>query len=425
MGNAGYHANSMLGRNLIMTYNAVGIDASKGKSTVSIIRPAGVVVKRPYNVYHTTSNLNDLVSFIQSLEGETRAVIECTGRYHEPVLKAFSEANLFISAVNPKLIKGQTENTLRHVKSDPADSRKIARYALDNWAELRQYSSMDATREQLKTLNAQFDFFMKQKISAKSNLISLLDNTYPGINKLFTSPAREDGSEKWVDFAYSFWHVDCVRKIGLKTFTTRYKNFCKKHQYNFRTGKAQELFELSQDLVAVFPKDKTYKMIIQQSIQQLNLASSHLETLRKEMNDLASTLPEYDTVMNMYGVGKTYGPQLIAELGDITRFTHREAITAYAGVDPGVDESGQRKRKSNAASKCGPSRLRKTLFQLMSTILQNKPADDPVYQFLDRKRAEGKNYYVYMTAGANKFLRIYYGKVKAHYRELEAQSQEQ
>lgn len=81
-----------------MTYTAVGIDASKGKSTVSIIRPAGVVVKRPYNIQHTTSSLNDLVSFIQSLEGETRAVIECTGRYHEPVLKAFSEVNLFISA---------------------------------------------------------------------------------------------------------------------------------------------------------------------------------------------------------------------------------------------------------------------------------------------------------------------------------------
>lgn len=408
-----------------MMYNAVGIDASKGKSTVSIIRPAGVVVKRPYNVFHTASSLNDLVSFVQSLEGETRAVVECTGRYHEPVLKAFYEANLFISAVNPKLIKGQKDNTLRHVKSDPADSRKIARYALDNWAELRQYSSMDTTREQLKTLNAQFDFFMKQKVAAKANLISLLDNTYPGVNRLFQSPAREDGSEKWVDFAYTFWHVDCVRKIGLKAFTERYKNFCNKHNYNFRTGKAQELFELSQDLVAVFPKDKTYKLIIHQSIQQLNLASTHLETLRKEMNNLASTLPEYETVMGMYGVGKTFGPQLIAELGDITRFTHRESITAYAGVDPGVDESGQRKRKSNAASKCGPSRLRKTLFQIMMTILQNKPANDPVYRFLDRKRAEGKSYYVYMTAGANKFLRIYYGKVKAHYRELEAQSQEQ
>ena len=62
-------------------------------------------------------------------------------------------------------------------------------------------------------------------------------------------------------------------------------------------------------------------MIIQQSILQLNLASEHLEKLRKEMDDLASTLPEYETVMSMYGVGKTYGPQLIAELGDINSLT--------------------------------------------------------------------------------------------------------
>ena len=57
---------------------------------------------------------------------------------------------------------------------------------------------------------------MKQNVAAKANLIALLENTYPGVNKLFDSPTREDGSEKWVDYAYSFWHADCVRKIGLK-----------------------------------------------------------------------------------------------------------------------------------------------------------------------------------------------------------------
>ena len=78
-----------------------------------------------------------------------------------------------------------------------------------------------------------------------------------------------------------------------------------------------------------------------------------MERLRREMNELASTLPEYNTVMGIYGVGKTYGPQLIAEIGDVSRFTHREALTAFAGVDPGVDESGQHKSKSNRASKVG------------------------------------------------------------------------
>ncbi|MDK2965035.1 MAG: transposase [Lacrimispora sp.] len=222
-----------------------------------------------------------------------------------------------------------------------------------------------------------------------------------------------------VDYAYSFWHVDCVRKIGLNAFTERYKAFCKKHHYIFQPSKPEQLFHASKELIAVFSKEKTYKLLIQQSIQQLNLASKHVEQLRKEMEQIASALPEYRTVMGIYGVGKTFGSQLIAEIGDVSRFTHREALTAFAGVDPGVDQSGQHSSKSNRASKVGAARLRKTLFQIMTTLLQNAPAEDPVYRFLDKKRSEGKPYYVYMTAGVNKFLRIYYGKVKECLRNLE------
>lgn len=393
-------------------YNAVGIDVSKGKSTVAVLQPGGTVVRKPFDVSHSSSGLKSLTEYIKTLDGETKAVMECTGRYHEPVLHALEEAGIFVSAVNPHLIKNFGNNTLRKVKSDPADSRKIARYTLDNWADLRQYSSMDTTRAQLKTLNAQMDFFTKQKVAAKTNLISLLDMTYPGVNDLFDSPIRDDGSEKWVDYATSFWHVDCVRKIGLKAFTERYRAFCKKHGYNFQSGKPEELFNASKELVAVFPKEKPYKDMILAGIHQVNTTSTTVEWIRKEMNRLASTLPEYDTVLAMRGVGTTFGPQLIAEIGDITQYAKRTAITAFAGVDPGVNESGSFKSESNSSSKCGPPRLRKTLFLIMSSLLQTKPLDDPVYQFLDKKRSEGKPYRVYMTAGANKFLRIYYGKVK-------------
>ena len=53
-----------------------------------------------------------------------------------------------------------------------------------------------------------------------------------------------------------------------------------------------------------------------------------------------------------------------------------------------------------------------TLYQIVCTYLLRAPADEPVYQFLDKKRAEGKPYFVYMTAAQNKFLRIYYARVK-------------
>lgn len=398
----------------VFMLNAVGIDVSKGKSTVAILRPAGEVVRKPFNVPHSVKNLSSLVSYVGSLEGETRVVMETTGHYHEPVLKAFLDAGIFVSAVNPSLIKrhDSDQNPLRRVKSDPADARKIAKYTLDKWEYLRQYSAMDTTRNQLKTLNTQFHFFMQQKVALKNNLISLLDLTYPGANSLFDSPVRSDGSEKWIDYVHSFWHVDCVRKIGLKAFTERYQNFCRHHGYNYQSGKPEELFNAAREIVAVVPKDPVYKQLILSSIEQLNTISKQIEEFRCTMNELASTLPEYNTVMSMYGVGPTYGPQLIAEIGDITRFEHRSAITAFAGVDPGVEQSGVMNHKSNRASKHGAPRLRKTLFQIMTTLLQLAPADDPVYNFMSKKKSEGKPYQVYMTAGANKFLRIYYGKVK-------------
>lgn len=398
----------------VFMLNAVGIDVSKGKSTVAILRPAGEVVRKPFNVPHSVNGLSNLISYVGSLEGETRVVMETTGHYHEPVLKAFLDAGIFVSAVNPSLIKrhDSDQNPLRRVKSDPADARKIAKYTLDKWEYLRQYSAMDTTRNQLKTLNTQFHFFMQQKVALKNNLISLLDLTYPGANSLFDSPVRSDGSEKWIDYVHSFWHVDCVRKIGLKAFTERYQNLCRHHGYNYQPDKPEVLYNAAKEIVAVVPKDPVYKQLILSSIEQLNTVSKQIEEFRRTMNELASTLPEYSTVMSMYGVGTTYGPQLIAEIGDISRFDHRSAITAFAGVDPGVDQSGEMNHKSNRASKHGAPRLRKTLFQIMTTLLQLAPADDPVYSFMAKKKSEGKPFQVYMTAGANKFLRIYYGKVK-------------
>ena len=197
--------------------NAVGIDVSKGKSMVAILRPYGKIVASPFEVTHTASNLNSLVEPIKSVDGESRIIMEHTGRYYEPIVRKLSEANLFVSAINPKLIKEFGDHFFRKVKSDKADAVKIARYALDTWSELRQYILMDEIRSQLKIMNRQFGFYMKQKTAIKNNLIGILDQTYPGVNTYFDSPARNDGSQKWGDFAPTYWHVDCVRKARSTT----------------------------------------------------------------------------------------------------------------------------------------------------------------------------------------------------------------
>ena len=101
----------------------------------------------------------------------------------------------------------------------------------------------------------------------------------------------------------------------------------------------------------------------------------------------------------------------MAEIGDVRRFERKQSLVAFAGVDAPPCQSGTFESKNRHISKRGSPRLRKTLFQVMPTIIQHAPADDSVFQFLDRKGKEGKHYYVYMIAAANKFLRIYYGTV--------------
>lgn len=402
-----------------MFMNAVGIDISKGKSMVAVVRPFGELVVKPYEVRHTASELGELANSLKSLEGETRVVLEHTGRYYEPVARLLHKEGIFVSAVNPLLIKEYGNNSLRRVKTDKADSLKIARYGLDNWAQLREHTPMDTIRYQLKNMNRQYGLYSKNKTALKNNLIALLDQTYPGVNSLFESPVREDGSQKWVDFVTSFWHVDCVRGMSGATFSYRYRKWCKRHGYNFSAAKATSIYEESKELVVMLPRDPSTKLMIQEAVVQLNTISRTVEVFRAEMQRLAEQLPEYPVVMSMYGVGNSLGPQLMAEIGDVRRFSHKQALAAFAGVDPMPNQSGTYEAKSTPASKRGSPDLRKTLFVLMTILIQKAPADDPVFQFLDKKRAEGKPYYVYMTAGANKFLRIYYGRIKEYLSTLE------
>ena len=402
-----------------MNMNAVGIDVSKRKSTVAILRPGGKVVVKPFDVPHLSADFQSLKRLIRELDGQTRIVMECTGRYHEPIARQLSQAGFFVSAVNPQIIhnfQGQ-DNPLRKVKTDKADSIKIARYTLDSWANLKQYSPMDELRSQLKTMNRQFDFYMKHKTAMKNNLIGLIDQTYPGANTYFDSPTREDGRQKWVDFIDTYWHVDCVRKMSLSAFTDHYQKWCSRRKYNFSNSKAEEIYGKAKELIPVLPKDTFTKRIIKQAINQLNATSQTIEHLRALMNETASKLPEYPVAMAMKDVGPSLGPQLMDKIGDVIRFIHKDAITAFAGADPGVNDSGDYSQKSVHTSKHSSTVLRKTLFQIMNILIKIKP-NDAVYLFMDKKRSEGKPYYVYMTAGVNKFLRIYYGRMKKYLSSL-------
>ena len=355
--------------------NCVGIDVSKGKSMIAVMRPFGEVVVSPFEVRHTANELSELAGLLKSLDGETRVVMESTGNYHAPVAWLLHDAGLYIPE--------------------------------------------EDTRLMLKICYRQYQQYSKVQTMLKNNLISLLDTTFPDANRLFTSPPRADGSEKWVDFVATFWHCECVCGRSEKAFTTQYQKWCRKHGYNFSEDKALDIYASACRHFGVIPKTDTAKLLVEQAISQLQTTSSALAALKQEMQSLAASLPEYPVVMGMFGVGPTLGPQLLAEIGDVRRFHSKKALVAFAGIDAPPYQSGQIDVRSRSISKRGSASLRRTLFLVMSVILQCAPIDEPVYQFMDKKRSEGKPYRVYMMASANKFLRIYYASVKAYLESLE------
>ena len=400
--------------------NCVGIDVSKGKSMIAVMRPFGEVVLTPFEVQHTASELSELVRTLKSLVGETRVVMEATGNYHAPIALALQGAGFYVSIVNAILVHDYGNNSLRRAKTDKKDAIKLANYGLDHWLTLPRYVPEEDTRMMLKTCYRQYQQYTKVQTILKNNLISLLDTTFPGINRLFNSPIRADGREKWLDFVETFWHCECVSKLSENAFSAKYQKWCQRNGYNFSQAKAQQLHSFARSCITSLPKSETTKLLVKQAIVQLQATSSSLAALKQEMNVLAERLPEYPVVMGMFGVGPALGPQLIAEIGDVRRFHSKKALVAFAGIDAPPYQSGQMDVRSRSISKRGSSALRRTLFLVMSIYLQQSPEQEPIYQFMAKKRAEGKPYRVYMMASANKFLRVYYAAVKTHLEALNA-----
>ncbi len=113
---------------------SVGIDVSKEKSTVCILRPYGEIISSPFEVLHVEKALESLTEMLWRLDGDVRVIMEATGIYHLPVLTFLKEKGLFVSVINPYAMKKYAkDNSIRGAKTDRLDSVMIANYGIDKW----------------------------------------------------------------------------------------------------------------------------------------------------------------------------------------------------------------------------------------------------------------------------------------------------
>ena len=180
---------------------SVGVDVSKGKSTICILKPYGEIVCSPFDVQHEEGAMEAFADLLAKLEGEIRVVMEATGIYHLPVLTFLQDKGYFVSVINPFAMKKYAkDNSIRGAKTDKLDSMMIANYGIEKWYKLQKYEGDEETYAELKLLGRRYRYYMELHVKALQELTHILDYVMPGIKKMFNSWNEANGKDKLSDF---------------------------------------------------------------------------------------------------------------------------------------------------------------------------------------------------------------------------------
>lgn len=391
---------------------SVGIDVSKGKSTVCIMKPGGEVLKSTFEINHTADELKNLVTLIKSFDEEVRVVLEDTGHYHLPVVAPLVENGIFVCCVNALRMKKFCSQSLRRAKTDKIDSIKIANFGLTYWSELTPTLPTGEVYRELKLLARQYYQTVSLLIKAKVNLSNLLDQTMPNIQTVL---ADNKSNSKLTEFVARYYHYNNILEMGEQGFTVDYCAWAKEKGYRLNERKAAQIFALAQNGIPTLPNSVSTQIAVSEAVKLIRSINESRNTILAQMQEFCKSLPEYFIVKDMPCIGETLAPRIIAEIGDVRRFKNKHSLVAYAGIDAPPYQSGNFNASERHISKRGNSYLRKTAFEIMKSLIQHKPDGDPVYDFIQKKRGEGKSAKEAMVAGINKFLRVYYGKVMEFY----------
>ena len=309
---------------------SVGIVVSKEKSTVCILKPYGEIIRKPFDVYHTQTDLTRLAAIIHALDEEVRVVMEATGVYHLPILTFLKDEGFFAAITNPLEMKRYRCQGIRTAKTDRIDSKIIANYGLDFWFHLKEFQDAEDCYAELRLLGRQYRQYMKFRVENMLLLLHILDLTMPGIKTILPDWNKHSGKDKLADFAYEYWHFDNITKKSEKQFISSYTSWAKKKGYRRNEEKAKQFYALAKDGIStLLSSTPSTKRLVQESVKIVREVDDTLMQILTRMNEIAKMLPEYQEVHDMGGVGDALAARLIGEIGDVRRFHNAKSLIAY------------------------------------------------------------------------------------------------
>lgn len=207
-------------------------------------------------------------------------------------------------------------------------------------------------------------------------------------------------------------HPDLLKNKKAET-VARYleKNTCHTHKVSLEC--ALKIIEFAKKTYPGCEKDDVEVEIFKILLDKVIETQRECEKTLNEMITVASTLEEYRYILSIDGIGSNLAARIIAEIGDIEEFKSREALVAYAGLDPHIYQSGDQDGKHLKISKKGNKYLRCLLFLAVGCSIRGAK-DNPVNRFYQKKKQQSNplNSKAAKTACTAKLLKIIYGICK-------------
>lgn len=392
----------------------VGIDVSKGESTVTIMQVDGVVVAKPFKVKHTFDGMKVLEDKIKDFnKDDIRFVMEDTGNYHLPIFTYLLDNGYFVVSENALKIKKYLDRDIRKYKNDKKDSIKLANYACENWYKLNIKFQEQEIYTDMRFLARQYQSLVSTKAQLKIQFSNLCDLLFPGFYQLLDDNTFYLG----LVIFRTYFHPDIVKQKSQSQFVEEIDFIANELGHSKVSSRlANEIYTLAYSTLPVRPNNFSSRLAARELIDTLIHSIKASKNIISELTKLAKSLPEFKIVSSIPGCGPKLTPLVMAEIGDIKKFKNAGSIIAYSGIDSPSYQSGTFNADQCHISKRGNKYLRATGFMIIKSVLKKNAKPSNLKSFVDKKLSEGKPKKVVIVAGINKFFRIYYGKLMELYR---------
>ena len=378
----------------------LGIDIAKVNHVASLISEDGSILVKAIKFTNSIEGLQKLLDSISNFDkSQIYCAMEATGTYWLSLFSALTDKGFNVSVFNPYQIKsfrGAYNN--RKQKNDVIDSILIANFLSFNGTEQTSLPNDDLLA--LKNLTRYRSNLVDNICKAKTQVTGILDKVFPEYLDLFSDTFSEASKQIL---------LNCPTPNEVVNFNTRkLANLLKKaSRGHHSTDKVREVKSLAKNSFGIKFTGDACSFEVKQLVNQIIFLENQAHELEVKIKDIYSKLDNH--LQSIPGIGKVTAPTILAEIGDINNFSSPSKLTAFAGLDPSENQSGNKKSSNEKTSKRGSPYLRHALYTAAMVAANNDPI---MHDYYIKKRAEGKHHYVALTGVERKLLGIIFHVLK-------------